>query len=326
MEKIKLLKLRIIRDLREIINQNKFVYDIWMYGSFKDTTSDLDLILIYEKKPPKINFPLYIIKLIDDGNIIYLDKLNKKNIFLFEQLKVYSILKKKKISTILSNNDKKNRNLASFVERYYYSRIFLEKKNNKIDNIEFRKIKSLFFSYKTFFKIQLNKNQYRKFRNIESRYYKIRTDYNLNKLKNRKYRLLVYDIKKFDFQFSNHSYIYLEKKFPNIKLISHTLEFTNSLVFAYKNNLEYKELHKVKIPKLFFMLYFFYASQKLSLSNKIFNSFDNKLICSDKDLKKFFSKSFKKHLIKKITFLNFDYFNLKKNKFKSGLYRFGWYL
>ena len=128
MKKIKLLKLRIIRDLREIINQNKFVYDIWMYGSFKDTTSDLDLILIYEKKPPKINFPLYIIKLIDDGNIIYLDKLNKKNIFLFEQLKVYSILKKKKISTILSNNDKKNRNLASFVERYYYSRIFLEKK------------------------------------------------------------------------------------------------------------------------------------------------------------------------------------------------------
>ncbi len=74
------------------------------------------------------------------------------------------------------------------------------------------------------------------------------------------------------------------------------------------------------------MLYFFYASQKLSLSSKIVNSFDNKLICSNSDLNKFFSKSFKKYLLKKITCLNFDYINLKKNKFKGGLYRFGWYL
>ena len=326
MEKIKILKLRIIQDLREVINQNRFVYDIWRYGSFKDTISDLDLILIYEKKPLKINFPPYIRKLIDDGNIIYLNKLDKKNIFLFEQLKVYSILKKKKISTILSNDDKKNRNLTSFVERYYYSRIFLDKKYNKINNIEFRKIKSLFFSYKTFFKVQLNKNQYKKFRNIENRYYKIRTDYNLNKLKNRKYTLLVKDIKNFDFQFSNYSYVYLEKNFPNIRLISHTLKFTNNLMFIYKDNLEFKKLHKIKIPKLFFMLYFFYASQKLSLSSKIFDSFDNKLICSKSDLNNFFSKSFKKYLLKKINCLNSDYINLKKNKFKGGLYRFGWYL
>tara|TARA_B100000795_G_C22696462_1_gene397809 strand:+ start:536 stop:829 length:294 start_codon:yes stop_codon:yes gene_type:complete len=97
-------------------------------------------------------------------------------------------------------------------------------------------------------------------------------------------------------------------------------------VFIYKDNLEYKKMHKIKIPKLFFMLYFFYASQKLSLSSKIVNSFDNKLICSNSDLNKFFSKSFKKYLLKKITCLNFDYINLKKNKFKGGLYRFGWYL
>ena len=74
------------------------------------------------------------------------------------------------------------------------------------------------------------------------------------------------------------------------------------------------------------MLYFFYASQKLNLSSKIFDSFDNKLICSNSVLNNFFSKSFKKYLLKKINFLNSDYINLKKNKFKGGLYRFGWYL
>tara|TARA_B100000900_G_scaffold414873_1_gene442865 strand:- start:1876 stop:2835 length:960 start_codon:yes stop_codon:yes gene_type:complete len=319
LKKIRLLKIKIIKDLQKIIDENKFVHDVWIYGSFKDSTSDLDLILIYKKKPPKINFPVYIKKLIDDGNIIYIERLNKKKIFLFEQLKIYSVIKRKYITKILNNSDKKNRDLTSFIERYYYSRLFLDQ-NNKIDNIQFRKIKSLLLSYKNFFKIQLKKDMFKKFKNIEKRYYELRREYNLVKLKKKKYIFFLNNLKNFDYFFSDNAYFYLEKKFPDIKLSKHTLKFTNNIIFNYKKK------DKVKIPKLFFMLYFFYASQKLSLSKKIFFSFNRKFICSNKDLNKFFSKSFKNYLLKKIIFLNFDYLNLKRYKFKGGLYRFGWYL
>ena len=66
-----------------------------MYGSFKDKTSDLDLIIIYKIKPTKIEFPIYIKQLIADGNVIFVNENNCKKIFLFEKLKVYSIKKKK---------------------------------------------------------------------------------------------------------------------------------------------------------------------------------------------------------------------------------------
>ena len=90
------LKAKIFKDLKQIITRNKEqIDDIWIYGSFKDSTSDLDLILIYKIKPPIIKFPDYINALVADGNIIYLNKLNKKKLFLFEKLNIYSIKKKK---------------------------------------------------------------------------------------------------------------------------------------------------------------------------------------------------------------------------------------
>ena len=52
-----------------------------MYGSFKDKTSDLYLILIYKENPIKINFPSYIKKLIADGNVIFANKKIVKKFF-----------------------------------------------------------------------------------------------------------------------------------------------------------------------------------------------------------------------------------------------------
>ena len=34
--------------LNDIISNNKFIYDIWVYGNFTDKISDLDLIIIYK--------------------------------------------------------------------------------------------------------------------------------------------------------------------------------------------------------------------------------------------------------------------------------------
>ena len=168
MKRIKLLKLKIIKDLKKVIHKNKYVEDIWIYGNFKDIVSDLDLILIYKKKPPKIIFPLYIRELIDDGNVIYIERSNKKKIFLFEQLKIFSVLKRRNFTILINESERKNRNLSSFIERYYYSRLFLDQKI-KINKIQLRKLKSLLFSYKTFLKIKLKKNLLSRLKKIEKK-------------------------------------------------------------------------------------------------------------------------------------------------------------
>lgn len=96
-------------DLLTIIKTNKtYLKDIWIYGnqSFKnsiDAISDLDLIIIYTKKPIKIKFPEEITKKIK-GSTIYVPSKHKKKIFLFEDLKVFSIKKKNKYLIKLTQN------------------------------------------------------------------------------------------------------------------------------------------------------------------------------------------------------------------------------
>ena len=187
MNKILQIKKKLIQDLSNLVLKNKFVQDIWMYGSFKDKTSDLDLILIYKENPIKINFPRYIKKLIADGNVIFVNQKNCKQIFLFEKLNVYSIKEKKKITVKLKKEDEKFRNITSFLERYYYARLFLNKNKNRFNDINFRNIKSLFFSYKTFFLINNKKILYKKFRSFEKNYYGLRKKYNNNTLGNQEY-------------------------------------------------------------------------------------------------------------------------------------------
>ena len=43
--------------LNKVISDNKFIYDIWVYGNFTDNISDLDLIIIYKKNPKETPLP-----------------------------------------------------------------------------------------------------------------------------------------------------------------------------------------------------------------------------------------------------------------------------
>ena len=58
----------------------------------------------------------------------------------------------------------------------------------------------------------------------------------------------------------------------------------------------------VKIPKIFSLVYFFYALQPLKLSKEILNSFELNIICDKLYLNNFFSKKFKNYLLNKINF------------------------
>lgn len=326
MNNIRQIKKKLLKDLNYLVLKNKYIHDIWMYGSFKDETSDLDLILIYKQKPTKVNFPSYIKKLIADGNVIFVNKKKCKSIFLFEKLKVFSVKNKKNFSVKLKKEDNKFRNLTSFIERYYYARLFLNQNKIRFNDINFRNIKSLFFSYKTYFLISHKKIMNRKFRNIEKKYYLLRKNYNKNTLNNQQYKKFIRNLIIFDQNFSNNAFIYFEKKFQNFELKNHRLIFSKSIKFNYKQDYYSKKKKLIKIPKIFSLIYFFYATQSLKLSKRVLNSFYPRFVCNKIDLNKFFTKKFQSYLLNKIKFLNLDYQKLKKNKFKSGLYRFGWYL
>ena len=46
-------KRKIILELEKILDNNQFIYDIWLYGSISDRISDLDLLVIYKNNPKK---------------------------------------------------------------------------------------------------------------------------------------------------------------------------------------------------------------------------------------------------------------------------------
>ena len=41
-------KKKIISELRNVLNRNSSVADIWLYGSLDDKISDLDLLILYK--------------------------------------------------------------------------------------------------------------------------------------------------------------------------------------------------------------------------------------------------------------------------------------
>tara|TARA_B100000902_G_scaffold336725_1_gene337177 strand:+ start:1335 stop:2276 length:942 start_codon:yes stop_codon:yes gene_type:complete len=309
-------KLEIIKNLKRLIDQNSFIKDIWIYGSFKDQVSDLDLLILYEKGVKKINFPKIIKRYVLDGTIIYIPYSIRYDIFLFEDLKIFSVKLNKKIKKNLNFSENKFRFLTSFLERYYERRQkFYRLKKDDIKDSDIRIIKSLIFSYEMFYKyLSLIKINYKK-HNLFINYNKIRKLYLKNRLSKTKINNYLINMKTFDLKFYNLSNKILEQNYSNLNIKKFSILFLNK----YKFSLDSKnELHRV--PKLFGAIYQYYASQNFSLSKLIKKDLNvkNKLILKDKKLKDF--------LYKKIFFINKAYVDVKKAGFKSGIYRFSWYL
>ena len=92
--------------------------------------------------------------------------------------------------------------------------------------------------------------------------------------------------------------------------------FQKKYFFKYNKN---KQINDV--PQIFGYIYDFYAKQELTLSKKIKSDFD-----SNKSIYKERIKLLDKYLFDKISFLNENYKDFKKNNLKKGMYRFAWYL
>jgi len=316
-------KKKIQNILKKIISANKFIYDIWVYGNFTDKISDLDLIVIYKDNPIEIIFPNLIKKLVADGTVIYIGYKNRNDVFLFENIKTFSIKKNKLLIYKINNNFKKFRYLTSFIERYYERRTLLkEKKIRNLTNINIRNIKSIFFSYENFLSYSKNLKVKKNYQKINKIYNTVRNAHNEKKLKIEKYRDFIKKIKAFDKNFNNISLSTLEKKFLYKKVPNFVFKFRKKIFYS-KNDITSKKVFKV--PNIFFYIFFFYGKQKFEISKLIFKDFRiQKKI--NINFTKVFSSKFIKFLKKRIKFLNTNFLVLKKNKFKTGLYKFAWYL
>ena len=308
------------KDLRIILERSNFLDDIWIYGngSFhnkKDEASDLDLIFVYKKtKFEKLILPNEIKKKIQ-GSIIYVPKDKKKNIMLFEKLKVFSI---KKNSNIRLDIDKKYHNLrelTSFIERYYERRKILDLNFKFLNDKKIGRIKSLIFSYIVFSRLYKLKVK-NKIKTIYSRYKNIRRLYISQKLKTNEIKSFLKLLKKLDSNFLKESNEILNSKFFWKDLNYFQYLFQKKYLFSYNKNKRFNI-----IPELFAYIYTFYSKTNFELSKKI----KNDLKCNSNA----FNMNIKildQYLHMKIKFLNEIYIDLKKNKISSGIYRFAWYL
>ena len=311
-----MLKKIIIKELNQILKKNnKFISDIWLYGSIDDEISDLDLILVYKKKPIKINFSSLLKKKVDDGTIIYIPNVYSRDIFLFENLKIFSIKKNKKIYGSIPSKFIPLRNLTSFLERYYERRSLLLK-TNKVTPRTLRLIKSIIFSYQNF-------KQFFKYKNIKfndkslnlTEYIDIRKKY-LNKRFDKKFfKKFLIKFKILDKTFYNKSLLILDNYYKFSKKFSLNYKFNNYTKYSFTKRKKF-----IIVPKILGYIYKVYASENNLLSKKINRDFKSDIIKNKK------YKILNYYLKKKIIFLNIAFKDLKKQKFKTGLYRLTWYL
>ena len=311
-------KKKIFFDLKKIINEKDFIDDIWVYGNLSDTISDIDLIIVYKGVPKKIFFPKYIQILIADGSVIYINKKSKNKIFLFDDIKTFSIKNNKNYKFTINKNYKKFRFLTSFIERYYERKTILEdKKIYNANHINVRNLKTIFFSYENFCKYSHDKLIKKKYEYLFKKYFFIRNKYETKDLTSLTYRNFIKDIKNFDNFFFKKSFQFLQKKFHKNKKLNFEYNFKNKICYSNK-----KSKSTILVPAIVFYLFYFYACQRYKISKFILKD----IKFNNKKFKLPFSKKFKIFLKKKISFINDNFLILKKKNFSSGLYRFSWYL
>ena len=223
---------QILNQLEIIIRDNDGLSDIWVYGSLTDRASDLDLIFVYKSLKKKIKIPIFIKKKVLDGTIIYIPNKFKDTIFLFEDLKIYSIKYKKKIFKKLTPKIKEYRALSSFLERYYERRRIIKSINKKMNFTTLRILKSLIYSYHQFYYfLKVNKVRFKKKINFKE-YVLFRK--NFIKFRNeKKNSMFIKKIISYDRYFFGESIKILDKKFPSNKKLNFEYQFNKIIRYKY---------------------------------------------------------------------------------------------
>ena len=342
--------------LKKSIANNNSIHDIWEFGSYKNPgVSDMDLMIIIDDEADKKNVKIDIDKIINHklvskamahANPIVLPFSNCKDVFLWDDLSVFSLRNNLKIIDTISDNLILSHRDNAMVLDFIFERIYRVKQYKKdIKNLsDFRKIlgvcKSLRYSFNRLKKLLvLEKNTLSILQKFSLALDDARSSY-VEKIDLRKINAqnLINLACEAGIEVKKELYIKNLPVFKNIKEINNfncKFKFPDGMVYNYNKVCKTNSLNYVNIPSNYLFQTLTYSIAEGSLSSLLKSSFkfDNKLKFDDIQFwhsslieNNIDIKSYYEHLLSRIEAANkwFDF--LVERNLPFGLFKFGWYL
>lgn len=342
--------------LRASIKKYNFISDIWEFGSYKNPgLSDMDLMIVIDDRANKLKIKKNLEKIINDKNIskamahanpIILPLSNCKDVFLWDDISVFSIRNNSKIIDPLTDKVKLKYRDNAMVVDFVFERIYRINKYKK--NIKyltnFRKIlgvcKSLRYSFNRLKRlIKLEKQTLSILKKFSAALDGARSSYlkknNLRKKNTQNVLKLAHEAGKL---------VENEIRNKNLPIFSNIKEKTNlncdfifpdRMVYSFNNEFKKNSINSVNIPPNLIFQILSYSLAKGSLSKLLKSSFKfycdlnfidlilwhNALIKKNIDI-----KNYHNFILTRINAANkwFDF--LVERKLQYGLFKFGWYL
>ena len=342
--------------LRKSIENNNSIHDIWEFGSYKNPgLSDMDLMIIIDDEVDKKTVKVDIDKIINHksvskamahANPIVLPFSNSKDIFLWDDLSVFSLRDNSKIIDTITDKLKLSHRDNAMVVDFIFERIYRVNQYKKdLKNLsDFRKIlgvcKSLRYSFHRLKRLStLEKNTLSILKKFSLALDDARSSYvkkiSLRKIKTQNVIKLACEagaeVKKEIYKKN----LPVFKKIKQINNFNCEFIFPDGMIYNYNKVLDTNSIDYVNVPTNFLFQILTYSTAEGSLSSLLKSSFkfDNELRLKDIQLwhsslieKNIDINSYYKYLLSRIEAANkwFDF--LVERKLPYGLFKFGWYL
>ena len=342
--------------LGESIVKNNSIHDIWEFGSYKNPgLSDMDLMIIIDDKADKkivkndldniVNHQS-VSKAMAHANPIVLPLSNCKDVFLWDDLSVFSLRNNAKIIDSVSDQPILSYRDNAMVVDFVFERIYRVNQYNKdLKNLnDFRKIlgvcKSLRYSFHRLTKlITLEKKTLLILQKFSLALDDARASYvekvDLRKSNTQNVIKLACEAGKEVKKEIYNKNLPVFKKIKEINNFNCEFIFPDEMVYNFNKVLEINSVSYVNIPSNFLFQILTYSLARGSLSSLLESSFkfDNDLKFDDIQLwhsslieKNIDINGYYKHLLSRINAANkwFDF--LVERNLSYGLFKFGWYL
>ena len=342
--------------LKASIQNYNFISDIWEFGSYKNPgLSDMDLMIVIDDKANKLTIKKNLEKIINDKNIskamahanpIILPLSNCKDVFLWDDISVFSLRNNSKISDPLTDKVKLNYRNNAMVADFIFERIYrINKYKKNIKNLkDFRKIlgvcKSLRYSFIRLNRlIKLEKKTLLILKKFSLALDNARSSYvRKNNLRKKNTQNVI------KIAFEAGKLVEKEIRNKNLPIFRHIKEKTNlncdfifpdRMVYSFNNKSKKNSINSVNIPANLLFQVLSYSLAKGSLSKLLKSSFKFNCNSNFNDMRLWHNSLLKKNndinnyhnfILNRINAANkwFDF--LVERKLQYGLFKFGWYL
>ena len=342
--------------LRESIENNNSIHDVWEFGSYKNPgLSDMDLMIIIDDKADKLIVKRdlenivnhkYVSKAMAHANPIILPLSSCKDVFLWDDISVFSLRNNLKITDPVSEKLKLNYRDNAMVVDFIFERIYRVNQYNKdLKNLnDFRKVlgvcKSLRYSfYRLIRLLSLEKKTLLILQEFSSALDDARASY-VEKVELRKkntqnvVKLACEAGREINKEIYNKN-LPIFKKIKEITSFNCEFIFPDEMVYNFNKELKTNSVDCINIPLNFLFQIASYSLANGKLSSLLKNSFklNNNFKFDDIHLwhsssidKNIAINGYYKFLLSRINVANKWYDFLVERNIPYGLFKFGWYL